>query len=327
MNNKEINISKDNFILLTRPKNYIGLTYLLNHISFLFIFGTLTIFLFDYSIIFSFLSYLIYSQIFNFLSTTGAMHEFAHGKVFTNKKINYFIYNILGYLTWTNPSFYKITHFNHHKNLCDSEDIECFRKSDFMKLKLSEIIFFIIPSPKLILFRIYYNLCTMLGKIKDDRLKKIFENSNKVKIKFDAFLIFFFHIVIIFFSLLSSSILPLLFLSLPTFFSRYFSYVLARSQHNISQKEVEKSELLNNNLTSKNYENEPNYNLKNSVSIKLPKILELLYWNMNYHSEHHLLPSVPCYNLNRIQDIIRTSKKLNNNYNTRNFYDEIKQYH
>lgn len=327
MSFNNIEISKDSFFLLTKPKNYIGIVYLVNHIFFLFIFGLLTIFIYDYSIIFSLLSYLIYCQIFNFLSTTGAMHEFAHGKVFTNKKINNFIYNILGYLTWTNPSFYKATHFNHHKNLCHVEDLECFKQSDFKKLKSSEVIFFIVPSLKLFFFRIYFNLCTMIGKIKDDRLRKIFENSNKFKIKFDAFFILFFHIVIIFFSLFSSSILPLIFLSFPTFFSRYLSYVLARSQHNISQKEIEKSELLNSNLKNKNYENEPNRNLRNSVSIRLPKILELLYWNMNYHSEHHLLPSVPCYNLKYIQSEIKISKKLSEIYNIRNFYEEMKRHH
>lgn len=251
MSFNNIKISKDSFFLLTKPKNYIGFLYLVNHIFFLFIFGLLTILFYDYFVIFSLLSYLIYCQIFNFLSTTGAMHEFAHGKVFTNKKINNFIYNILGYLTWTNPSFYKTTHFNHHKNLCHVEDLECFKQSDLRKLKLSEVIFFIVPSPQLIFFRIYFNLFTMIGKIKDDKLKKIFENSNKFKIKFDAFLILFFHIIIIFFSLFSSSILPLLFLSFPTFFSRYLSYILARSQHNIFEGGAVKSDLLNGNLKKK----------------------------------------------------------------------------
>jgi hypothetical protein len=69
MSFNNIEISKDSFFLLTKPKNYIGIVYLVNHIFFLFIFGLLTIFIYDYSIIFSLLSYLIYCQIFNFLST------------------------------------------------------------------------------------------------------------------------------------------------------------------------------------------------------------------------------------------------------------------
>ncbi|HEX4916915.1 MAG TPA: fatty acid desaturase, partial [Limnobacter sp.] len=36
-------------------------------------------------------------------------------------------------------------------------------------------------------------------------------------------------------------------------------------------------------------------------SVLLARPLALLYWNMNYHTEHHLHPSVPYFNLPKLR--------------------------
>jgi fatty acid desaturase len=36
---------------------------------------------------------------------------------------------------------------------------------------------------------------------------------------------------------------------------------------------------------------------KNTRSIRLPGVVEFLYWHMNWHTEHHMYAGVPCYNL------------------------------
>jgi fatty acid desaturase len=43
---------------------------------------------------------------------------------------------------------------------------------------------------------------------------------------------------------------------------------------------------------------------KTTRSISLPRWLEFLYANMNYHIEHHVYPSVPYYNLSKVSAII-----------------------
>ena len=37
----------------------------------------------------------------------------------------------------------------------------------------------------------------------------------------------------------------------------------------------------------------------------LDPFLELLYWHMNYHTEHHMYAAVPCYNLGRVHEAIK----------------------
>jgi fatty acid desaturase len=39
-------------------------------------------------------------------------------------------------------------------------------------------------------------------------------------------------------------------------------------------------------------------------SIRLGPVLEFLYWQMNWHAEHHMYAAVPCYNLKKVSRLI-----------------------
>lgn len=40
-------------------------------------------------------------------------------------------------------------------------------------------------------------------------------------------------------------------------------------------------------------------------TMTLNPLFSFLYWRMNYHTEHHMYPVVPCYNLPRLHALIR----------------------
>jgi fatty acid desaturase len=40
-------------------------------------------------------------------------------------------------------------------------------------------------------------------------------------------------------------------------------------------------------------------------TFELNPVLRFLYWNMNYHTEHHMFAGVPCYNLRRLHLLIK----------------------
>ncbi|MCU7861459.1 MAG: fatty acid desaturase, partial [Candidatus Thiodiazotropha sp. (ex Lucinoma kastoroae)] len=44
----------------------------------------------------------------------------------------------------------------------------------------------------------------------------------------------------------------------------------------------------------------------NSRTILLNPFLAFLYWQMNYHIEHHMYPTVPFYSLKRLHSLIAT---------------------
>ena len=40
-------------------------------------------------------------------------------------------------------------------------------------------------------------------------------------------------------------------------------------------------------------------------TIIINPVFEVLYWQMNYHTEHHMYPTVPCYNLKKLHKLIK----------------------
>lgn len=44
---------------------------------------------------------------------------------------------------------------------------------------------------------------------------------------------------------------------------------------------------------------------RNCRTFYLNPVVRFLYWQMNYHMEHHMYASVPCYNLQRLHEAIR----------------------
>jgi fatty acid desaturase len=39
-------------------------------------------------------------------------------------------------------------------------------------------------------------------------------------------------------------------------------------------------------------------------TVELNPVLRFLYWQMNYHTEHHMYAAVPCYNLRKLHKAI-----------------------
>ena len=51
-------------------------------------------------------------------------------------------------------------------------------------------------------------------------------------------------------------------------------------------------------------DNVPDFRLCTRTIILNP-FLTFLYWHMNYHIEHHMYASVPCYNLGKLHKLIK----------------------
>jgi fatty acid desaturase len=74
------------------------------------------------------------------------------------------------------------------------------------------------------------------------------------------------------------SILPLMFIGLPSFYGAWLMVVFGLTQHAGLAENV-----LDHRL--------------NSRTVYMNPVFRFLYWNMNYHVEHHMFPMVPNYNL------------------------------
>ena len=86
-------------------------------------------------------------------------------------------------------------------------------------------------------------------------------------------------------SVVTTSILPLMVIGLPSLYGRWLLVVFGTTQHAGLAEDV-----LDHRL--------------NTRTVLMNPILRFLYLNMNYHLEHHMFPAVPYHNLPRLHALI-----------------------
>tara|TARA_B100001173_G_scaffold242775_1_gene212745 strand:- start:18 stop:644 length:627 start_codon:yes stop_codon:yes gene_type:complete len=82
------------------------------------------------------------------------------------------------------------------------------------------------------------------------------------------------------------SILPILYIILPTYIGKPIWFMVNVTQHLAAKVDTKDHRL-------------------STYSIKINPILSFLYWKMEYHLEHHMFPMIPSYNLKKLQNEIK----------------------
>jgi fatty acid desaturase len=82
------------------------------------------------------------------------------------------------------------------------------------------------------------------------------------------------------------SLLPLMFIGLPSFFGAWHMLLVGLTQHAGLAEDV-----LDHRL--------------NCRTVYMNPVSRFLYWNMNYHLEHHMFPMVPYHNLPALHEIMK----------------------
>ncbi len=91
---------------------------------------------------------------------------------------------------------------------------------------------------------------------------------------------------VIVWSIITTSLLPLMLIGLPSLYGRWLLVVFGTTQHAGLAENV-----LDHRL--------------NTRTVYMNPILRFLYLNMNYHLEHHMYPAVPYHNLPRLHHLLR----------------------
>jgi len=91
------------------------------------------------------------------------------------------------------------------------------------------------------------------------------------------------YLVVIAWSLAAWTIMPLMYVGLPSFYGAWLYLTTGLTQHAGLAEDV-----LDHRL--------------NSRTVYMNPIVRFLYWNMNYHVEHHMFPTVPYHKLSELHD-------------------------
>jgi fatty acid desaturase len=208
-------------------------------------------------------------------------HETGHGTAFKTPWMNEVIYQIASFMMLRSPTPWKWSHARHHSDTYvvgrDPEIAPRPAKAKRIILGLLNLH----GGPYLLKVTFLH----LLGKLTDDEKEYIPVTEHRKTFWESRIHVTIMGLVILA-CILSQSILPAILVGLPSFYGFYILILLNISQHIGLYENV-----LDHRLNARTY-------LTN-------RIFRFLYWNMNYHIEHHMFPMVPYHALPRLHEAVK----------------------
>lgn len=209
-------------------------------------------------------------------------HECSHGTAFKTPWKNEVVYQIACFMMMRNPVTWKWSHSRHHTDtIIVGRDIEISVKRP--------------PNPLLIALSfigvvdVYHAMKTMLlnsmGKMRAED-KDYVPESEWAKVYKVARIWTVIYAVTIATSLAFASWLPLVLIGLPRMYGAWHHVLTGLIQHAGLAEDT-----LDHRL--------------NSRTCYMNPVSQFIYWNMNYHLEHHMFPMVPYHALPALHEIVK----------------------
>jgi fatty acid desaturase len=209
-------------------------------------------------------------------------HECGHGTAFRTAWMNDAVYQIASFMAMRNPVSWRWSHSRHHTDtiiVARDPEIAFMRPPAFLMGMLNFIgipdIFF--------QFRILFN--NALGKFTPDERDYI-PASELGKATLSARIHMAIYAAAIAWAIVSRSFLPLMLIGGPRIYGAWHMIMTGMLQHGGLAEDV-----LDHRL--------------NSRTVYMNPISRWIYWNMNYHVEHHMFPMVPYHALPALHALIK----------------------
>jgi len=225
--------------------------------------------------------YLIYA-VFYATASDSRWHEAGHGTAFATDWMNNALYEVASFMVMRESVLWRWSHTRHHSDTVvvgRDPEIQIPRPPDLVSQALG---FLCIGS-----YRTYFPsvIRHALGRITDvertfipeTEFSKIFRNARIIV----AIYILTFASAIFF-----QSWAPIFFIVIPHFFGTWLMMI-----HNTPQHAGLAENVLDHRL--------------NCRTVYMNPVSRFIYWNMNYHLEHHMFPLVPYHALARLHPLIK----------------------
>jgi len=231
---------------------------------------------------------LFYGNIYCF--SNPLWHETGHKTAFKSKLLNEIFYYISCYMACFEPIRWRYSHFIHHGNTYSTEnpyDHEIEYGND-LKNTIPRLIKEIIPFGNLVFiknditFEIIKHSLGINTKVMNDCIP---EKAKSKSILISRIYVFIW-VSVILFSIYINSLLPVLFFVLPHFYGKTLHKLIAFTQHAGLARNVKDLRL-------------------SARDMYLNPILSFLYWKMEYHCVHHMYPTIPSYNLDKLHNHVK----------------------
>ncbi len=209
-------------------------------------------------------------------------HESGHGTAFKTRWMNDVVYQIASFMIMRNPVRWRWSHTRHHSDTIivgADPEIAIMRPPVVMRAALN---FFGIVDAASAMKQMVLNAFGIL----DPQDASFIPESEQKKVFGVARVWLAIYLATIASAIWMGSVLPLVLIGLPRIYGSWHSLLCGVMQH---------AGLAENVLDHR----------MNSRTVYLNPISRFIYWNMNYHIEHHMFPMVPYHALPRLHEAIK----------------------
>ncbi len=225
--------------------------------------------------------FLVYGILYGSASDSR-WHECGHGTAFKTRWMNDVVYHIACFMILREPTVWRWSHTRHHTDTIivgRDPEIAAPRPPDILGLLLN---LFALKSGT---HAIRIMMLHATGKLTAEEATFIPEMERwKVYVVARIYLAIFAAVIVSCIAL--KSILPAMYVGLPSFYGAFMVIFFGLTQHAGLAEDV-----LDHRL--------------NSRTVYMNPIFRFLYWNMNYHVEHHMFPMVPFHALPKLHAAIK----------------------
>ncbi len=215
-------------------------------------------------------------------SCDSRWHECGHGTAFRTQWMNDWVYQIASFMVMRNPVTWRWSHARHH-----TDTYIVGRDAEIVWMRPPKILMAVLA-----LFDVigsYRSLQTLLrnaaGTLTSDE-KNFIPKAQWPKAVFAARIHMAIYAVTVMTALILGSWLPLMLIGLPRIYGSWHMVMCGHLQH---------AGLADNVLDHR----------LNSRTVYMNRVSRYIYWNMNYHVEHHMFPMVPFHALPRLHALVK----------------------
>ena len=276
-------VDKREFKKLCKKSDYQGWKHMIIYFSCLFTFGYLAFI--TWGSWWALLWFWLYGTIWG--CSDALWHETGHRTAFKSKFLNDFFYYISGFMDNFEPVRWRHTHFHHHSYTIFNDPVDyeiAIKKPSDLLLFFSIFVPFgalLYPHRSL-----YWETIKHAFGVTTEVMEKCIPENERTKCRWSARSHVFIWFATAVASIYFQSWLPLLYIVLPNLYGKTLMALFGLTQHTGLQEDIK----------------DHRYSTR---TVYLNPVFSFLYWQMEYHIEHHMFPTVPSYNLPKLHQLIK----------------------
>ncbi|WP_219419786.1 fatty acid desaturase family protein [Pseudonocardia nigra] len=209
-------------------------------------------------------------------------HECGHGTAFRTRWVNDVVYQLASFMVMRDPTVWRWSHTRHHTDtLVVGRDPEIVAMRPARLARIIANLVGLVDVPLALRDMVLHSA----GRLTEEEATFV-PDTERPKVHRTARIWLAIYAATAAACVLTGSILPAMFIGGPRLYGAYMIYVYGLTQHAGMGENV-----LDHRL--------------NTRTVHMNRLNRFLYWNMNYHVEHHMFPMVPYHRLPELHEEIK----------------------